>query len=66
MKKTVIVDLNDLNPFVRQAGYQGSSQWPNHNRKIYDHELFFIATVVEPISSSMVKKNSLLKKTPLF
>lgn len=41
MYKTVVVDINDINPFVRQAGYQGTHQWPDYNRKIYDHELLY-------------------------
>ncbi|GMQ59405.1 hypothetical protein AN1V17_38020 [Vallitalea sediminicola] len=40
MDKTIIVDLNDINPFVRQAGFQ-KDNWPDHERKIYDYELFY-------------------------
>lgn len=36
-----IIDVNELNPYVRSCGLQGEHQWPNQDRKIYDYELFY-------------------------
>lgn len=41
MKKTLVVNIEDLNPYIRNAGYQGNDCWPTKDRKIYDHELFY-------------------------
>lgn len=36
-----IIDVNELNPYIRSCGLQGNHQWPDQNRKIYDYELFY-------------------------
>lgn len=68
MYKTAIIDLNDLNPFVRQAGIQGHHQWPNHQRKIYDHELFYCdqgrAEIIIQGQKRMIKKGTIILIKP--
>lgn len=40
MKKTQIIDVNGLNPYVRAVGLQ-LDMWPDRDRRLYDHELFY-------------------------
>lgn len=41
MDKTLMIDLNEINPYVRQAGFQNQGDWPNKDRRLYDHEMFY-------------------------
>lgn len=41
MKKIQVLDIKDINPYIRDAGYQGNDSWPYKERKIYDHELLY-------------------------
>lgn len=39
--KKLFIDNNDLNPFIRRAGIQGSEGW-NKNRRLYDYEMLYV------------------------
>lgn len=41
MKKIQVLDIKDINPYIRDAGLQGNDSWPDRERKIYDHELLY-------------------------
>lgn len=38
--KKIILNSNEINPYIRLAGYQGKTGW-THNRKIYDYEMLY-------------------------
>lgn len=37
----VMINIDELNPYVRKAGKQDRSSWKNKSRRIYDHELLY-------------------------
>jgi len=39
--KILLIDLNEINPYVRRAGFQKFEHWPDKKRRIYDYEMFY-------------------------
>ncbi|QUH29469.1 AraC family transcriptional regulator [Vallitalea guaymasensis] len=38
--RKINIDSNEINPFIRRAGLQGSTGWP-YTRKLYDYEMLY-------------------------